>query len=234
MGKRAPKNQGDPAVVVGYIRVSTTEQKLGPEAQRRELERWCQAHGARLAAVHEDHGVQGAADLDRRPGLQEALDALTEHGAGVLLVAKRDRLARDVVLAAMIERLAERQGGRVLTADGTGNGSGPEAQLMRGMVDLFAQYERAIIRARIRAALAVKKRRGELIGSVPYGCRLGSDGRTLMPDPGEQRVVEVVRAGRARGLTLRAIGAELDSLELRPRTGGAWHPTTINRIADAA
>ncbi len=74
----------------------------------------------------------------------------------MLLVAKRDRLARDVVVAAMVDRLAERHGARVLAADGTGNGDGPEAMLMRGIVDVFAQYERALIRARTKAALAVK------------------------------------------------------------------------------
>jgi len=35
-------------------------------------------------------------------------------------------------------------------------------------VDVFAQYERAVIRARTRAALGVKKARGERVGSV--GC----------------------------------------------------------------
>ncbi len=33
--------------------------------------------------------------------------------------------------------------------------------LLRGLMDLFAQYERAVIRARTRAALAVKRSKGE-------------------------------------------------------------------------
>ena len=43
------------------------------------------------------------------------------------------------------------------------------------MVDAFAEYERAIIRARTRAALAVKRGRGERTGEVPYGFRLAED-----------------------------------------------------------
>ena len=38
----------------------------------------------------------------------------------MLLVAKRDRLARDVIVGAVVERMAERAGARVLSADEVG------------------------------------------------------------------------------------------------------------------
>ncbi len=52
---------------VGYIRVSTEDQILGPDAQRTALERWASARGVELVGVFEDRGVSGAAALDRRP-----------------------------------------------------------------------------------------------------------------------------------------------------------------------
>src|SRR5262249_29181206 len=52
-------------------------------------------------------------------------------------------------------------GAKVITADGVAVEDTPEGQLLRGMLDLFAQYERALIRARTRAALAVKRSKGE-------------------------------------------------------------------------
>ena len=73
-------------------------------------------------------------------------------------------LARDVVVSGMVERLVERVGGKVLSADGTGNGDGPEHALPRNIVAAFAEYERALIRARTRAALAVKRARSERVG----------------------------------------------------------------------
>jgi DNA invertase Pin-like site-specific DNA recombinase len=116
---RTRKPPTDPTKVIGYLRVSTDEQTLGPEAQRAALERWrwCEAHQATLVAVYSDQDVSGGAALDKRPALLAAIAALKEHGAGVLLVAKRDRLARDTMLAAMVERLAGREGATVLTAD---------------------------------------------------------------------------------------------------------------------
>lgn len=232
--RRTPRPSPSLSLVVGYVRCSTDEQHLGPEAQRAALVRWCEAHGARLVSVHEDAGVSGATPLDKRPGLLAALEAVAANGAGVLLVAKRDRLARDVVVAAMVDRLAERHGARVLAADGTGNGDGPEAMLMRGIVDVFAQYERALIRARTKAALAVKRSRGERTGGVPYGLRLAADGVHVRADAEETAVVARVRSLRAEGHTLRAIAADLDAAGVAPRGGGRWHPQSVANIVRAA
>lgn len=225
---------GDPAMVIGYVRVSTEDQRLGPDAQRAALATWCAAHGARLVAVHEDLGVSGGTELERRPGLGAALEAIREHGAGVLLVAKRDRLARDVVVAAVVERLVERSGARILSANDAGNGAAPEDQLLRTLVDAFAQYERALIRTRTRDALGRKRARQEKTGGdVPYGFRLAADRVHLEPEPREAAVVARARELRTKGLALRAVGAALAREGLLPRRGRVWHPMTVARIVAA-
>lgn len=218
-------------LVIGYVRVSTDEQALGPDAQRAALVRWCSANGCELAGVHEDIGVSGGAELDARPGLLAALDALAAHGAGVLLVAKRDRLARDVVNAAMVERLAERAGARVRSAAGEGTDgdvADPSAMLMRGIVDLFAQYERAVIRSRTKAALAVKRARGERVGDIPIGYA-ATDSGMLAADPREQAAVARIRCLRKDGASIRAIADSLNTEQV-PARGGRWHPTTVARV----
>ena len=227
----------DPRKVIGYVRVSTDDQALGPVAQRDALARWCAANGAELVAVFSDIGVSGGAALDKRPALLAALSALEEHGAAVLLTAKRDRLARDVMSAGMIERLAERVGARTRSAAGEGtegDAADPSAMLIRGIMDVFAEYERLLIGARTRAALAVKKGRAERVGSIPYGSRLAVDGRTLEADPAEAAAVAMVRALRAEGLTLRAIATRLEAAGCVPRGGGRWHSQTVANIAAVA
>lgn len=228
---RRSKIRSDSTLAVAYIRVSTEDQSLGPDAQRAAIERWAVAHGVTVVAVHEDVGVSGGLELDRRPALLEALRSVEQHRAGVLVVAKRDRLARDVVVAAAIERLAEGKGARVVSADGTGNADGPEGMLMRGLVDLFAQYERALIRSRTKAALAVKKARGERVGDVPIGFRVAADGRQLSAHDGEQAAVDRVRTLRAEGLTIRAIADTLNAEGIAAR-GKRWHATTVARLLE--
>ena len=155
------------ANAIAYIRCSTSRQDLSPVAQRAAIEDWARRKGASIAAWYEDIGVSGGTELEKRPGLLAATEALRTESAEVLVVAKRDRLARDVLVSALVERLCERQGARIFSADGAGNGEGPEAQLMRTMIDAFAAYERALIRARTKAALAAKKARGERVGGIP-------------------------------------------------------------------
>ena len=230
--KRRPK--ADPKIVVGYVRVSTDEQALGPEAQRAAIEAWCERDGAELVAIHADLGVSGGTPVEKRPGLNLALDAIKQEGAGVLLVAKRDRLARDVVVGAVAERMAERLGARVLSADGTGNGDGPEHQLMRHLIDCFASYERALIGARTKAALRVKKMRGERVGAIPMGYRLAEDEGMLEEDPREQEAIALIHELRGNGLSLRAIDRELRQRGFRSRGGKRWHVQTLANILRAA
>jgi DNA invertase Pin-like site-specific DNA recombinase len=231
---RRRKTKADPKKVVGYVRVSTDEQALGPEAQKEAIRAWCEAHDARLCAVHEDIGVSGGTPVEKRPGLNLALDALAEHGAGVLLVAKRDRLARDVLIGAVAERLVERLGARVLAADGTGNGDGPEQQLMRHLINAFAEYERMVIGARTKAALRVKKQRGERVGAVPIGFRVSEDDPSrLEKHPREQAAITLIHELREQGLSLRAIDKELRRQGFRSRGGKRWHVQTLANILRA-
>jgi DNA invertase Pin-like site-specific DNA recombinase len=226
---RATKPAPDPTRAVAYLRCSTERQDLSPDAQRAAVEGWAAGAGVTVLAWHEDRGISGGAPLEDRPGLTAALADLGTRGAGVLVVARRDRLARDVLTAALVERLCERAGARLLAADGTGNGDSPEAALLRTMVDAFAAYERALIRARTRSALAVKKARGERVGTVPYGWRAGADGR-LVADPVEAAAVVRARELRAEGRPLRAVAAALVEEGHRPRNGGAWAIQTLRRI----
>jgi DNA invertase Pin-like site-specific DNA recombinase len=224
---------GDPKVAVGYIRVSTDEQSLGPEAQRNAIEKWAQARGVRVAVVFEDFGISGGASAEKRPGLLAALAALRENNAGLLVAAKRDRIARDTVIAAMVEQAAQRAGAVLTTADGASDGVGPEGALMRGIVDVFAAYERGVIKSRTKAALGVKKARNECVGQVPYGFELAADGVHLAEAAAEQAKIETIRALRTSGLSLRRVTAECSRLGLVSRSGKPFMLTSIANILHA-
>jgi DNA invertase Pin-like site-specific DNA recombinase len=187
-----------------------------------------------LAAVFSDAGISGGADIDARPGLVAALAQLRASHAGVLVVAKRDRLARDVYVAATIDRVVAAAGGRVACADGVGNGDSASDAFMRTILDGAAAYERALIRARTKAALAAKRARGEKTGgSVPYGYDVDSAGR-LVENQAEQGVLFVVRELRAAGLSLRAVVRELGGRGLVSRAGSPFQLTQVARMAAAA
>jgi len=228
---------------IGYLRVSTDEQGasgLGLEAQRAAIQAAADRLGVELVSWHTDSGVSGAAPVEKRPGLLGAIADL-DSGA-VLLVAKRDRLARDPIVSAMTEQLVTRKGARLVSAAGEGTESDdPTSVLMRRMVDAFSEYERLLIGARTKAALQAKRRRGEKTGgAVPYGWRLQATSEIngaavrgvalLVEDPAEQAVIQDVEAMRAAGGSLSSIAAELNRRGITTKRGSSWTHTQIGRV----
>lgn len=233
----------DPTRAIALVRASTDRQDLSPAAQTRAINTFAKAHGITVVKVYEEIAVSGGAAIEDRPVLLEAIDAVRTHDAGVFIVSKRDRLARDVVVAGLITRLVERNGGVVRTADGIGNGEDAESKLLAGIVDLFAQYERAVIKGRTRAALALKRSRGEALGGslAPFGLKFargrrqgGKAVKVLVPKPDEQRTVSRILALRRRGRSLAAIAKLLNQSGVPSKAGGKWFPATVARVLKAA
>jgi DNA invertase Pin-like site-specific DNA recombinase len=200
------------------------------------LRRWCEANQGELVAIFHDQGVSGSTTIDRRPHFLAAIAAAKEQGAAILLIAKRDRLARDVVIAATAEQLARQAGLRIVAADGAGNGEADDANawLFKTILDAMAQYERALIRQRTRAALAVKKAKGERIGTIPYGYQVAADGKTLLAFPPEQAVVTRIRWLRSQSYSMQRIADELNADGLLTRKGTPWRQQYIDAVLKKA
>lgn len=220
----------------GYVRVSIGEQAesgLGLMHQRTAVAAIAERLVLPLAETFEDAGFSGALDLEDRPGLLNAIGALKR--GDVLIVARRDRLGRDVVAVALIERLVARKGARIVSAAGEGTESDdPTAILIRRIHDVFAEYERLLIGSRTKAALRAKKAQGLRVGTIPYGFLLAGDGRTLQPNPTEQHALKIIRECRDSGYTLVQIAAELNRRDCRTRAGSEWRHQYVSRLLNAA
>ena len=196
------------------------------------ITQWAERSGVVVVAWHSDAGVSGAADLAHRPALGAAFNDLANWRAGALVVARRDRLARDVVVAASIERAAVQHGARVVSADGVGNGDTPADEFMRTILDGAAAYERALIRSRTRAALRARRAKGERAGNVPWGYNATLEGKLLAHEP-ERAVSTRVLALHQTGNTMRGIVKALGDEGLVSRTGQPLQLTQVARILSA-
>jgi len=214
---------------VAYLRVSTDQQAesgLGLDAQRAGILQSADRLGLTVRDVFVDV-ISGGKAHQSRPQLLEAVGAL--HRGEVLLVAKRDRLGRNVFEMAMIERLVQKQRARVVSAAGEGNGDEPADWLMRQMVDTFAQYERILIAKRTKDALAVLRANNERAGNLPFGLQLAADGKHLEPAPVEQRIDATIRALAATVHSSKAITATLNAAGYTTRKGTPWRPEYVSR-----
>lgn len=223
------------ANAIGYLRVSTDTQAdsgAGLAAQRQAIEAFAKANGLTITAWHEDAGVSGAASIEDRPGLVAALAGLRR--GDVLLVAKRDRIARDQFAAMTIERTVAKRKASIMAADGVGNGDGAADAFLRSILDATAAFERSMIASRTRAALAAKRKAGERTGQIPFGWTLGDDGR-LVEVAAEQKVLANIIACRAAGMSLRQIAVILTEANVPTKSGTtAWSHNTIDSILKRA
>lgn len=231
---------------VVYGRVSMYKQKesgAGEAAQEDDCSDFVRRMGYELVGPYlEDEAVSGKKSLRQRPALRVAIDAL-EPG-DVLVVAKRDRLARSVSLICTIEEAVARRKCRILSAAGEGTeDDSPSSVLMRRMIDAFAEFECANTATRTKRAAAAKRKRGMVVGQVPYGWRLDPDSpinpRTgkptgLVHDQAEQFTLELIHRRREEGMPLRKIAEELEQLGVRPRKGLQWSHSSISSILKTA
>jgi len=204
---------------IAYTRVSTSKQGksgLGLEAQQEALARFAEAEGYRLVETFtEIETGKGADALDKRPRLAAALKLAKQHGAPII-VAKLDRLSRDVhfISGLMTHRTP------FIVAE-LGADADP---FMLHLFAALAEKERAMISRRTKDALQAAKARGVKLGGLNAK---GIQNR----DEARQRA-ELLRPILAElpGMTARSIARELNEREVPTPGGGPWYATTVIRV----
>jgi DNA invertase Pin-like site-specific DNA recombinase len=204
---------------VAYTRVSTREQGhsgLGLEAQRVALDRFAEAEGYDLAETFSEVETgKGADALERRPQLSAALAAARKLKAPII-VAKLDRLSRDVhfISGLMTHRTP------FIVAE-LGADADP---FMLHLYAALAEKERRLISQRTKDALAVRK---------AQGVKLGGPQRQGRPEPrGSQGAGRGAAAGAGGAGWLVGAGDRGRAERAREATpsGGRWHAETVIRV----
>ena len=197
-------------------------------------------NGHRIVSLCSDAGTSGTNGLDGRFGLASALEMLTTGAAKGLVVYRLDRLARDLVLQEQLLREIRRKNADVFSTAGgeqdymKDDPDDPSRRLIRHILGAVNDYEREMIRLRLRRGRERKTERGEYAGGRPaFGFAVMAG--ELVPAPEEQEVIAEARKLRASGASIRAIGSELTRRGFVTRTGKAqWHPTQVARLLKPA
>lgn len=139
-----------------YLRCSTADQDV--EVQRDELEAHARQRGWQVARVYEDRRVSGAAAS--RPGLDRLLTDARRGRVEAVLVWKLDRLGRSLRhLLEVAETLAGLGVGLVSLRDPGVDTTSPAGRLVFATLGACAEFERALLRERVRAGMERAKRR---------------------------------------------------------------------------
>lgn len=222
---------------IGYIRVSTDQQAdkgVSLDAQRQKVRAYCDLYGFDLEGIEVDAGA--SASTLERDGLQRALAALDAGEADALVVVKLDRLTRSVRdLDALLTRyFAEGEHALVSVAEQVDTTTATGRMILNVLMSV-SQWEREVIGERTSAALQHKKANGEYTGGgIPYGYQLDADGKMLLEDEAEQKVIRAVLEYREAGLSLRKVADRLEADGFTTRKGGKFYAKQISNIAKGA
>ena len=212
--------------IVSYIRVSTQRQGrsgLGLEAQRAANAAFAAAEGFTIIEEYvEVETGKGFDVLERRPELAQAL-AVAKKAKCAVLVAKLDRLSRDVAFIATL--MAQRVPFIVAAL-------GPDADpFMLHIYAAIAEKERRDIAQRTSAALQAKAARGERVGNLQLAVDNANTARCFA-DTLRDVVTPLI------DLSARKIAAELNQRGIKTAQGGEWRcaqvQRLIKRLADTA
>ncbi|MHC2626354.1 DNA invertase Pin-like site-specific DNA recombinase [Bradyrhizobium huanghuaihaiense] len=210
---------------VSYIRVSKPKQGrsgLGLEAQQAAIKAFCAQHGYSIEAEYREVETgKGADALERRPELAAAMKFARKLGKGgktgaaPIIIAKLDRLSRDVhfISGLMVQRIPF-----IVTE------LGPDVDpFMLHIHAAVAEKERERIAQRTREALTAAKARGQLLGNPGIG-----EARKAEADQHAEHFRPIIEP--IRNLPAKRISMILNDRGVTTPRGGKWQATQVIRL----
>ena len=220
----------------GYLRVSGEgqlgEDRYGLAAQREAIETYAKAEGYEVAEWYVDEAISGAT-LDR-PELTRLLNDAGGKFAFVI-VAKMDRIARDLMAQLWIEKELLRGDVELISVAEPFRGQDPANVLFRQIIGAFAQFERARIAERMAGGRKQKARGGGYAGGgapIGYTAEKGAKVLALDAEKAEtvRRVFELADANP--GASLEALAGMLNAEGHTTAQGAIWRKAQVKRVLD--
>src|SRR5713101_1430419 len=173
-----------------YVRVSTDGQDT--EMQESELKEYCARRGWE-SILYRDRGQSGA--KQDRPALNSLLSDLRKRRLHVVLVWSLDRLARSLKQLLSISEECRSLGVDLVSLRQNIDTTLPAGRLTFQILGAVAEFERELLRVRVRAGMEQARRAGKRIGR-PALRHFG---------PGER---ERIRSLRTQGASVRKLAKD--------------------------
>ena len=193
-----------------YVRVSTADRGQTVENQLRPLQEAAARLGWTIVAVHSDEGISGAKGRAQRPGLDALLRGVTRREFDIVAAWSVCRLGRS--LPDLIGLLGELQarGVDLYLHQQALDTSTPSGRMLFGMLGVFAEFERSMIRDRVLAGLDRARAANRRLGRPPMPeARVEKVRRALAEGRGVRETARLLKVSAAKVVEVRrAIGRD--------------------------
>jgi len=178
-----------------YVRVSTAEQDTG--LQETELREYVESRGW-CCVVYRDQGQSGA--KNERPALTALLNDLRRRKADVVVVWALDRLARSLKHLLTIAEECRLLGVDLVSLRQNIDTTLPAGRLTFAVLGAVAEFEREMLRERVKAGMAQARRAGKRVGRPAL--------RQFAPSD-----IETMRQLRSQGTSVRKLATDFKTTQ---------------------
>lgn len=208
---------------LAYMRCSGLAQVDGDSfpRQKEKIEKYAASNGLTIVGWYQE-SITGKSDLENRPELVRLMTALDDNVARIVIIEKLDRMARSILVQESILGDFKKKGFEVISCcEPDLLSDDPSRVMMRQILGVFAEYERAMIVMRTRAAKErIRKEFGKCEGPKYFGAK-----------DGEQQAFNYIVEKSRLGQSYVKIAASLNELNYPTRRGRSWYPSTVRQIA---
>jgi len=190
-----------------YLRVSTDEQAregISLSSQEQKLRDYCNSNNWEIYDIYVDEGKSGA--MMGRPELQRLLNDCKEGKVNTILVYRLDRFSRSLRnLIFMVEEMKNYNVDFVSLTEQLDTTT-PTGKLMFHIVGAFAEFERDIIRERIKTCMTTKAKNGYTQYKPPFGYQ--SLNKRLVVNEDEAEIVKDIFSAYLNGYSTLMISRQ--------------------------
>lgn len=219
--------------VVAYCRVSTLGQtgddKFGISAQKEQVSKYCSDHGLEVVDWYIDEGISGA-EKDR-PAFGKLLEgAVTNPPVEAVVVAKADRIARDVELYYTFKGMLRKRGLEIISiSEDWSSADRLTGMIIENVFAMMGEIERVNIKYRTTAGRKLKANTGGYSGGkAPYGYMIA--GGKYVVNEKEAEAVRLIFSLRDQEYTMYEILDELKKKGYKSRKGKDIALSTLQSI----
>jgi DNA invertase Pin-like site-specific DNA recombinase len=191
-----------------YLRVSTTDQDTG--LQETELRQYVESRGW-ACVVYQDKAQSGA--KNDRPALNAMLTDMRRRKFDVVVVWKLDRLARSLKQLLTIGEECQSLGVDLVSLRQNIDTTLPAGRLTFQILGAVAEFERELLRERVKAGMAQARRTGKHCGRPAL--------RKFQPDE-----IARIQQLRSNGTSVRKLAQDFETTQwmVARLTNGASEP----------
>lgn len=220
------------ATAFAYLRTSSAanigEDKDSGRRQLAAIETYAKSAGVALVGTYYDEAVKGSDAVDSRPGFATMLEALEANGTKTIIVETANRFARDLMVQEVGFAMLRERGINLIAADSPSSflDDTPSARLIRQVLGAVAEFEKAMVVAKLRGARDRKRRTGVKV-----------EGRKSIAEQKPKTVALARKLARSRPKggkrSLREIAEALAEAGHLTKTGNRYAATAIKLMLTA-